>query len=48
MVMTQVMHMEPHEFSELEKVESTDDVAEASTSRPVSGDYFCCISSASI
>ena len=33
----QVMHMEPHEFSELEKVEATDDAAEASTSRPASG-----------
>ena len=37
-VMLQVMHMEPHEFSELEKVEATDDSGEASTSRPASGD----------
>ena len=36
--MMQVMHMEPHEFSELEKVEATDDSGEASTSRPASGD----------
>ncbi len=38
MVMAQVMHMEPHEFCELEKVEATDDMGEASTSRPASGD----------
>ena len=36
--MMQVMHMDPHEFSELEKVEATDDYGEASTSRPASGD----------
>ena len=30
--------MEPHEFSELEKVEATDGAGEASTSRPASGD----------
>lgn len=40
MVVMQVMHMEPHEFSELEKVEATDDTAEASTSRPASGDHW--------
>lgn len=38
MGMMQVMHMEAHEFSELEKVEATDDMGEASTSRPASGD----------
>ena len=37
-VMMQVMHMEPHEFSELEKVEATDDCGEASTSRPALGE----------
>lgn len=30
--------MEPHEFSELEKVEATDDAEQASTSRPASGE----------
>lgn len=30
--------MEPHEFSELEKVEATDGAGEASTLRPASGD----------
>ncbi|KAL3141212.1 hypothetical protein ABBQ38_003551 [Trebouxia sp. C0009 RCD-2024] len=34
----QVMHMEPHEFSELEKVEATDDMGEASTSQPASAE----------
>ena len=29
--------MDAHEFSELEKVEATDDTSEASTSRPASG-----------
>ena len=38
MAMMQVMHMETHEFSELEKVEATDDCGEASTSRPASGE----------
>ncbi|DBB01093.1 hypothetical protein WJX77_011966 [Trebouxia sp. C0004] len=32
----QVLHMEAHEFSELEKVEATDGAGEASTSRPAS------------
>ncbi|KAL0029185.1 hypothetical protein WJX79_001145 [Trebouxia sp. C0005] len=34
----QVLHMEPHEFSELEKVEATDGTGEASTSRPASAE----------
>ena len=34
----QVLHMDAHEFSELEKVEARDDASEASTSRPASGE----------
>ena len=43
----QVMHMDPHEFTELEKVEPPDGVPEASTSQPsastgnADGSYTC-------